>query len=323
MWRDWTTHQHKETVFLTEVMDEVLADRQINDQVSAVLEKTRAEKTLARLFSSLASGHIRLMLGFLYAVVNGKIHLSDIEELKRDKIFFGETDEVEETMKEKVASLEVFILAHDLGKLETEYSYAHQIVKKEYREVLQRMTEEFRLSPEDAEDVFHLIILHEKIIHNFFFEPSRPTYEYLVKYCEKYGRDADDFLDLLLAAVFLDAVIGAKLDPKVFFNFLSAERLHTPERSVSRLQQQAEKKKKAERIRLREAGLDGNELMKLFGMKPGPEFGKMLAAIHAFARGEAVFPEVPDGVRVELLNRVQRFKTPTLAPSPVAGRDLD
>lgn len=268
----------------------------------------KVDKTLARLFSVLPSDYLSDMLGFLYAVVDGKVHLAEIEELRRNKMFWGEIDEVEETMKEKVASLEVFILAHALGKLETERGYSHQIVKKEYRVVLQKLAEDFRLTTEDTEDVFHLIILHETIIEKFFQEPSRSTYEYLVRHCQKYGRDADDFLDLLLAAVFLVAVIGTRSDAKVIFNFLLAERTHSPARGAARLQRQAEKKKKTEQARLRAAGLDGNDLMKLLDMKPGPEFGKMLAAVQAFARGEVEVPKIEPVIQKELLNRAQKFR---------------
>lgn len=278
MWRDWTTHQPKETVFLDEVVDRSI-------------------------------GRLQLLLDFLRAVVEEKIHLAEIEELRREKMFLGEIDEVEETMKEKIASLEVFVLTHELGKSEVEHGYSHQIVKKDYRTILEKTAEDFRLPPEDTEDVFHLILLHEKVFEDFSRAPSKATYDFLVRYCQKYGRDADDFLDLLLAVVLLLGVVDRKSELKAFFNFLSAERVHSPDRSAVRLQAQAEKKKKAERARLREAGLDGNELMKLLDMKPGPEFGKMLAAIHAFARGEAEAPEVAAGIKTELFNRAVKFRS--------------
>lgn len=314
MWRDWTTHKHKETKFLSGITASIAADRLINERVSAILTKARQERSFVQLFSRLGEDHFRRMFSFLYAVVGGDVHLSEIEELGGNKMFWGEIDEVEEIMKEKAASLEVFILAHELGKLEVEHFYAHQIVKKEYRAVLQKLAEDFRLSPEDAEEVFHLVILHEKAIYDFSRGPSGPTYEYLVKYCERYGRDADDFLDLLLAAVFLSAAVGAELDSMVFFNFLSAERVYSPERKSGRLRQREEKRKKIERARLREAGLDGKALMELLGMKPGLEFGKMLAAVHAFAKGEGELPKLP-AAETELLRRVSYFRTPASGPS--------
>lgn len=324
MWRNWTTHQHKETMFLSEIKDVILDDNQIEKQITEVLDKVRVDKIMARLFSTLPLENFRLRLGFLYAVVGAKIHLADIEEIKRNKVFFGEIDETEETMKEKVASLEVFILAHELGKLETNRFYAHQIVKKEYRGVLSKLADKFRLTPDDIEDVFHLIILHEKAVEDFSRGPVKATYEYLEKYCQKYGRDADDFLDLLLSAVFLSTVIDAELLSKVFFNFLSAERQHAPERNVARLNRQTERNKKNEQARWREVGLDGKDLMKLLEMKSGPEFGKLLVAIQVFAKGEGEMPKVSVEVETELLSRIQKFviKPPPQAPSPKAGRGL-
>jgi len=309
MWRNWTTHQHKETVFLSEVKDIILADNQIEKQITEVLDKVRVNKIMNRLFSTLPLKNFKLRLGFLYAVVGAKIHLADIEEIKRNKVFFGEVDEAEETMKEKVASLEVFILAHELGKLETNRSYAHQIVKKEYREVLSKLADKFRLTSDDIEDVFHLIILHEKVVEDFSQAPAKATYEYLEKYCQKYGRDADDFLDLLLSAVLLSTVIDVELLSKVFFNFLSAERQHAPERSVARLGRRAERNKKSEQAKWREAGLDGKDLMKLLGVKPGPEFGKLLAAIHTFVKGEGTMPKVAVEVETEILKRMLKFRS--------------
>jgi hypothetical protein len=48
--------------------------------------------------------------------------------------------------------------------------------------------------------------------------------------------------------------------------------------------------------------------MKLLNMKPGPEFGKILAAVQALARGEG---QMPDGVPIEyrnkLMERIQKF----------------
>jgi hypothetical protein len=308
MWRDWTTHKHHETKFLSEVLAETVGGVEISKLAAAALEKVRGRRLCGRFLRQFGEERLTRALGFLYAVIEGKIHLSEIEELRREKMFWGEIDEVEETMKEKIASLEVFVLVRELGRLESEHGFAHQFVKKEYRAVLDRLAEDFRLTIEDTEDVLHLILLHEKIIHAFSRDPNRSVYEYLVRHCQKYGRDTDDFLDLFLAAIFLVTVVEVDVGPKVFFNFLAAERLLAPDRNALRLQQRLEKKKKAEQKRFREVGLDGAGLMKLLNMKPGPEFGKILAAVQALARGEG---QMPDGVPIEyrnkLMERIQKF----------------
>jgi hypothetical protein len=308
MWRNWLTHQFKETRFLAEVTAAVFADQQINRLVSEVLERIRTDKKMPR-FSSWPTEKLFSSLGFLYAVVDGKVHLSEIEELRREKIFLGEVEEAEEIMKEKVASLEVFLLTSSFDCSEKENSRPCSIVKTEKRAVLQRLAEVFRLSADESEDVFHLILLYERVTAGFSQAPARSLFEYLVRACQKYGRDADDFLDLLLAAVFLAAVIGENRGPQMFFNFLSAERTFSLERSAARRQRQAEKGRRAEQARLRQAGLDGTALMTLFKMKPGPEFGQCLAAIQAFARGEGELSGVPEVLRGEIISRIIKFKS--------------
>jgi len=96
---------------------------------------------------------------------------------------------------------------------------------------------------------------------------------------------------------------------KVCFNFLSAERHHAPERGAARLLRQTEKKKRAEQTRWHEAGLAGDDLMKLLNMKPGPEFGKLLASIHTFAKGESEVTEISPEVKRKILNRVMKFRS--------------
>jgi hypothetical protein len=326
------------------------------------------------------------MLRVLFATVGNDFHLGDIEEFRRLKGFGGELDEVEETLKEKIASLEVFALCHDLGKLETirfearensagaslgfrddlshawqkgredrkslterynkEYKkfatsmvgaleqeiqdaffsayqisifypgYTHQIARPELREVFNKESKKRRLTMEDAEDVFHAILLHEKIIHDFSVSPNFSTYNHLIAYSIKYGRDPDDFLDFLLAAIFLEiasrprrGVRGTFFDLTPFINFLITEHESVPGKRNERARLRRERQLKAERAALRAAGLDGNDLMKILGMKPCPEFGQVLAAIHAWAKNETPMPNVPIRARDELTKRVQKFRS--------------
>jgi len=296
-------------------------------------------------------------------------------------------DEVEEILKEKVASLELFILAHDLGKPRTVYfqaragsggvsqcfhnsldqawnlkneeqikttedynkeykkfsstmvgatpeeiqdaffsayqivisypGYAQQIARPELREVLTKESKKRRLTPEDTEDVFHLILLHEKILHDFSVGVNLSVYNHLVSYAIKYGRDPDDFLDLLLAAVFLEVCAlpcrsahGIFYDLSPFTNFLLSEHESVPGKRFDRIKLRQEKQLKIERQRLREAGLDGNDLLVLLDLKPGPEFGEMLKQIHEYAKGQGVLPELSEKVKKELFGRVEKFRNP-------------
>ncbi|MFH1088968.1 MAG: hypothetical protein V1716_00915 [Candidatus Uhrbacteria bacterium] len=400
MWREWTFHQPAESEFFDVAMNRIVIDGDLVKKADEVLVDFRgkaAEVVLScpQSADSQAEGaevrdHLRLMLQTVFAVLDEKLHVGDIEELRRLKGFKGELDEIEEIIKEKVASLEVFILAHDLGKPEVVifnarddsskhhdslsvawqhgdradsikkyqkifrdfakknsdlsaqeihhqffienqisinyHSYAKQIAHPDRREILNKLAAEHRLTPEDAEDIFHAILLHEHALDSFGREANVAIYNYLMDYCTKHGRDADDFLDLFLAIMFIEScasprfgVKGIYFDLSAVINFLTAEREFAPWKNEERLKRRKDKKLKIERVHLRAAGLDGDSLMKLLGMKPSPAFGGLLAQIHAFARGEGFLPALPVKISEEICRRVDRLPPPQ-APSPGAGR---
>lgn len=130
MWRLDSVHERGET----ESMD--LALRRI-----ATPERlARVEETLARadasepLFHDMlrtpqtppyhAEGptvrdHLACALTAFYAILEGDLHLIDLEEFRRLKGYEGEIDELEETLKEEAAFFEAFILCHDAPKWAT------------------------------------------------------------------------------------------------------------------------------------------------------------------------------------------------------------
>ncbi len=60
--------------------------------------------------------HLRLMLMSIYAIVEGKASLREIEELARMKEYVTEVEQLEELFKEHVAWFEAFALCHDAAK---------------------------------------------------------------------------------------------------------------------------------------------------------------------------------------------------------------
>jgi len=60
--------------------------------------------------------HLRLMLVTLYAIVEGKLHLREIEELTRLKGYEIEIEQLEERFKEQVSWFEAFVFCHDAAK---------------------------------------------------------------------------------------------------------------------------------------------------------------------------------------------------------------
>ncbi len=60
--------------------------------------------------------HVREILKTLYALVEGRFRLSEIEEFARLGGYEGELEELEETIKERAAFFKAFALLHDIGK---------------------------------------------------------------------------------------------------------------------------------------------------------------------------------------------------------------
>ena len=127
MWRFESTHKRGSTEFLETAMERVRSDERLQKRAEATINAVRSEPLFACLFACPQSpvfhaegpfveDHLRLILMSLYAVLEEKFHLIDVEEFRRMKGFEGEIDELEETIKEKAASLETYTLCHDLGK---------------------------------------------------------------------------------------------------------------------------------------------------------------------------------------------------------------
>lgn len=396
MWRDWSTHQRKESEFLSAAFERLSSDLGLRKKADQILLKAGEKEVFRDLFvcpqspeihaeGPFLEDHLRLMVQIFLAIIEEKLHLGDIEEFRRLKIFSGEIDEIEEVIKERAASIETFILCHDLGKpraihftaregsmgaqhgfcdslsevwqsknhnrvseianylhLFQEFSrenkspstmdqqsnffasyqisisypdFSYQIIKPDLRQIFDQVTVEKRLVPEEAEDVFQSILLHEKVIRAFSQGANIPTYNYLLRYAQKHGRDADDFLDLLLAVIFLEISASPKRGVKEIFyetpvliNFLTSEKEFVPGKNKERQKKRQDKKIKIERERFRRAGLDGDSLMKLLEMKSGPEFGRLLTKIQTYARGEGDFPEEALVVKKEMFERVKNFR---------------
>lgn len=128
MWRIQSTHKQSETEFLDQVVKRVEADEQLRSHVRAIIQgAASAEPLMAEALRTpqdvryhaegpFLSDHLELMLMFLHAVVQEKVHLIDIEELRRLKGYEGEIDELEEVLKEHIGFFEVFTLCHDIAK---------------------------------------------------------------------------------------------------------------------------------------------------------------------------------------------------------------
>jgi len=396
MWRYQSVHEKNETEFLDAAILRV--SKNIEHQYFADSLMTGATESEPLFAESLktpqdirfhAEGpflqtHVRMMLMGLHAVLQEDVHLIDIEEFRRLKGYEGETEELEEVLKENVALLEVFALCHDVAKWNTavfdakigtrgnelgfhqklsydfevdlqervllrdaylelfhEFScmhpdetpasiqkqfyatyrinvhyphHANMIVTPSYRALLERFCLASRLTQRDAQLVEDLILHHMDI--TAFFDAVRPQkMAVLNRFAQKRGYDADDFVDLLQACVFLDKVVGSlemtrsgfHHNPSLLIRFLKSEHAHAPEKRLEKMQQQAQEEKRAHARLFQQVGLDGLALLDLLKMEPGPDFGEVLRRVQKAVLGEGEMPLFPKQIQAELNKRVSQF----------------
>lgn len=128
MWRFESTHTLADTDYLDSVIGKLEADPHLFEHAEHFLVAVeRQEPLIAQSLRTPqdvryhAEGptmrdHLRLMLIFLFALTEEKVHLVDIEEFRRLKGYEGELQELEDLMKEHAAFFQVFTLCHDVGK---------------------------------------------------------------------------------------------------------------------------------------------------------------------------------------------------------------
>jgi hypothetical protein len=400
MWRLGYKSPSSESIYFAEAMRRVEDEEQLRKRAEAMLRATAAQEPLLhdawRTPQSPhfhAEGptlffHVRLMLTCLYAIVEGKMSLLQIEEFRRMKGYEGEIAELEETIKEQAGLLELFCLAHDAGKWPTlffsaplgsrgeklgfnmdrrwkwddfgaserakmrerylklyedfaagHYGQAPQWLQAKffvqygirthypghdrivhtpvYRQLLTRLATAHELSDRDLTVLEDLIAYHHSG-EQFVAAPRSEAIRPLIRFCEERGHDADDFLDLLQAAVFLDMACSSKRletkgvahDFQILINFLRAEHDFAPERRIEKEARREEEEKKRRNIWFREAKLDGIALMDLLNMEPGPEFGKVLRSVQEGVTGEAPMPVFKNNkINQELQARLGRYYT--------------
>jgi hypothetical protein len=128
MWRTQATHKRAESEYLDAALERLGKERALTSRADATLRAAASsEPLLADALRTPQSppnhcegpfvrDHMRIMLTVLYAVVEERLHLIDIEEFCRLKGYEGEIEELEETLKEHAAFFEVFALCHDAAK---------------------------------------------------------------------------------------------------------------------------------------------------------------------------------------------------------------
>jgi hypothetical protein len=396
MWRYQSVHERGESQWLDEALRELMRDPDLRARADAALAETAArEPLLAEALRTPQSPpyhcegptlehHLRRMLTVLYAVLDEKLHLIDLEEFRRLKGYEGEIDELEETLKEQAGAMETFVLCHDAAKWATvtftaleksrgatlgfsarpshawdeaaaeraqkrsAYRELYQTFAKEhanepdaiveqeffeaygieahypghdraihtsvYRSLLYRVGEARRLTGDDIGRLEDIIALHLGPFADFSSVRPERIRRYMAL-AEKRGYDADDFLDLLQACLFLDGVCGSARrseqglwnDPTPLINFFRSEHEYAPWRRAEKEAKRAEEHARKRNRLFREVGLDGVALLKLLGMKAGKTFGELLKGIQAAVKGEGEMPALPPEVAKEVARRAEAF----------------
>lgn len=131
MWRPTSSHSRGETRFLNEALSDIFRDASLRERADLLIDKQGRDEPLFLEAMSTpqtptyhAEGpflrdHVRTILMVFFAVVDGRIHLTDIEEFRSLKGYEGEIEELEELVKEQAGFFQAFALCHDLGKAQT------------------------------------------------------------------------------------------------------------------------------------------------------------------------------------------------------------
>ncbi len=326
MWRTQSIHERSETEYFAQAIKRLDQEKGLAEQAEALLKAVSLQEPLikdalktkqdprAHSEGLFMDAHLHRMLVVLYGIVEGTLHLIDIEEFRRMKGYEGEIDELEEIMKEKVSFFEAFILVHDAAKIHGNDHHDRMMYAPVYQQLIDRVAKAHDLSVRDQAMLSDIICRHLEF--GAFHKPNPSMAHWLLHLAKVKQYDGDDFLDLVQGCIFLDWVVGSERlqeNGKTFFNLdylinmLISEHVLLPERRLEKYEQR-EKKKKTERNRLfQEAKLDGISLMDLLKMSPGPKFGKMLRKIHEAILGEGELPTFTSQIDQELQDRIAEF----------------
>lgn len=129
------------------------------------------------------------------------------------------------------------------------------------------------------------------------------------------GYDAEDFMDFIQAATFLDFVCGSiRLSAhgywheiEMLVNALKAEHDVDPMLRTEKIHAREEKEHRKRNRIFREVGLDGVALMDLLGMEPGEKFGRALKQIQLAVVGQAQMPSFGKKTDEEIERRAGEY----------------
>lgn len=283
----------------------------------------------------LVNDHLVRMLA-LVAAFEQRSSLAEVEEVIREKNFLLELQSLEATLRDQTEFLSAYVIAHDLGKIETvsveglvgaiPYDkhfrafaaknptlsgrelqaayYAKEKIRVHYRghdrlgaserfaATRQLVMRFFDVPLSSARLMSELIRVHMDVIVPFTRSVDIARYQTLVALPDRLGLNKELFLELIPAALFLDAVAGSlHTDGQHFFsdltpllNWYRAEREVSPSRHEERVLAAQRGRKQLVKETLTEAGLEAEHVFALLATPHGPVRGKVMEDVYELIR---------------------------------------
>jgi len=200
-------------------------------------------------------------------------------------------------------------------KIEVHYpNHAKKIYAPTSEALLERFCIAHQLPVREHDLLIDLIAHHMDVIRDF--QTVRPErFGSYVHLAMSHGVDADDYTDLMQGALALDTMLGSKRlsahgywqDALPLIHCLRSEHDFAPHRRGEKEDERAAEHRREHNRGFREVGLDGEAMMDLLEMDPGPEFGRLLRRIHAAVLGQGDMPQLKTSVRKEVEERAGAF----------------
>lgn len=183
-----------------------------------------------------------------------------------------------------------------------------------YQALLDRFVMAHRLPSRDR-SLLEDLIAHHMQFGTDFAEVNPSHIKRTLYLADKRGYDADNYLRLSQACMFLDMVCGSVITigethhhrVNLFANALKSEHDYAPERRVQKEMQRKTQKNRERNQVFQQVGLDGVALLDLFQMEPGPKFGSLLRQIQDAVIGQGTLPKFPAHMQAELDRRISAF----------------
>jgi len=295
--------------------------------------------------------HIERMMTGFFAMLNEDFNVLQFEEFAREKNLKLEFTEMQEILREQAATLEAFIILHDIAKrdvisfaapagslgaaegfqkgskLKPEiqsqnylklaraysaqsndlsdsdlaarfydkyqirvhyYDHSQMAVSEKYEATREAIGDLYRLTARDREMLRLIVKYHMDAILFFKHGVDASKYSLMGSRATKSGLDADDYLDIQLAALFLDTTIGTRVykegkcisDVNPVLNILRSEEMSAPHRRQRRQVGLEQRQKSAFKHILKTVELDSESVFEKMEIPFGPGRAQVIEELH-------------------------------------------